>query len=186
MNLSISTLFHLLSNYHAPPYRLYYKFFNLSVSLQNNEVEDYVDVSANFNIEIPQATKELQDDLESFDIFPNPSQGTSHCSIHLLNKSKVELILTDLTGRKIKSIVRKVLDAGTYEFSYTINNLPDGTYIYRLSVNGNIRTHKLNGTSITIAFIYLASMTLHSNKSKGKTLLTLLEKLHRFKYLQNS
>lgn len=111
--------------------------------IQNNEVQDYEDVSANFSIEIPQSVKELKDDLKSFDIFPNPSHGNSHCTIHLLNKSEVELILTDLTGNKIKTIASEVLDAGTHKFSYALSNLPDGTYIYRLSVNGNITTRKL-------------------------------------------
>ena len=111
--------------------------------VQNNEMQDYEDTSANFSIEIVQAVGEIRDDLMSFNIFPNPSKNITYCSFQLQNKRDVEIQLRDITGREIYSTIKKGLDAGAYEYKYSISNLSNGIYVFQFNIDGYIKTSKL-------------------------------------------
>ncbi|VAX18982.1 5'-Nucleotidase domain protein [hydrothermal vent metagenome] len=57
-----------------------------------------------------------------------PSVGTRHAS-------SVRLVVYDLLGREVTTLVNKKQSAGNYEIPFDASNLTSGLYIYRLQVN---------------------------------------------------
>ncbi len=91
--------------------------------------------------------KEIKNDFILHQNYPNPfnssttikfTLGTSP-SVPLLNKERdgrVRLEIYNILGQKIRTLVNKVLQPGTYEVTFDASKLPSGVYFYRLT-NGN-------------------------------------------------
>jgi len=65
--------------------------------------------------------------------FPNPFFPSTVIRFEIDKTSKVELIVYDVMGRKIQTLVDKILEPGTHETSFNGSSLPEGVYIYRIS-----------------------------------------------------
>jgi hypothetical protein len=46
--------------------------------------------------------------------------------------SNVKLVVFDILGKEISTVVNEKLNAGTYEVKFDGSNLPSGIYFYRL------------------------------------------------------
>jgi len=68
--------------------------------------------------------------------YPNPFNPVTKISFDLPNDVKVKLVVYDLLGREIKSIVNNVLTTGKYTFEFDGSNLASGVYFYRLAATG--------------------------------------------------
>jgi len=64
--------------------------------------------------------------------YPNPFNPVTKISFDIPNDAKVKLIVYDLLGREIKSIVNNVLTTGRYTFEFDGSNLASGVYFYRI------------------------------------------------------
>ncbi|MCR6720887.1 MAG: T9SS type A sorting domain-containing protein [Chitinophagaceae bacterium] len=52
------------------------------------------------------------------------------------HRSQVQLIVYDMNGRVIKTLVNGVKDAGTHSITFQDNSLPTGIYFYKLTADG--------------------------------------------------
>jgi hypothetical protein len=64
--------------------------------------------------------------------YPNPFNPVTKISFDLPDDVKVKLIVYDLLGREVKSIVNSQLTTGKYTFLFDGRNLASGVYFYRL------------------------------------------------------
>ncbi|MBL0109325.1 MAG: T9SS type A sorting domain-containing protein [Ignavibacteria bacterium] len=55
----------------------------------------------------------------------------------------VSIVLYDLTGRQVASIVNEVKTAGYYTVSFNASNLASGMYFYRISASNFVSTKKM-------------------------------------------
>lgn len=83
------------------------------------------------------------DNVELYDNFPNPFNSGTKISFYLPLSAKVELIVFNILGNKVASLINQPLPDGNHEVNFLPDNLPSGTYIYRLMVNDKIVTKKL-------------------------------------------
>ncbi len=69
--------------------------------------------------------------------YPNPFNTKTKIRFDLKNHSRVKLILFDILGREIKTIIDDNKPAGTYYYEFDANtlNLAGGIYIYQLITN---------------------------------------------------
>jgi hypothetical protein len=69
--------------------------------------------------------------------FPNPfkSQETT-IRFTLPRRTQVQLIVYDMNGRVVKTLVNGTRDAGTHAIPFQDNALPTGIYFYKLSADG--------------------------------------------------
>ncbi|NWF87951.1 MAG: T9SS type A sorting domain-containing protein [Ignavibacteriaceae bacterium] len=67
--------------------------------------------------------------------FPNPFNPATKIRINLKSESQIRLIVYNLLGEEIRELANHRLTAGSYEFTFESENLPSGTYIYRLEAN---------------------------------------------------
>jgi len=87
--------------------------------------------------------------------YPNPFNGISNFEFHLpalsgeegqagISKlSSVSLVVYDLLGREVATLVNEKLAAGTYTRTWDATGQPSGVYFYRLSAGDFVETKKL-------------------------------------------
>lgn len=80
----------------------------------------------------------------SLNAYPNPSNGETTISYSLNKSGNVNIVITDMMGRTVKTINQGNQVAGTsYNVNLSTSDLANGTYFYTLSVNGEKQTKKL-------------------------------------------
>ncbi|MFZ1288760.1 MAG: S8 family serine peptidase [Melioribacteraceae bacterium] len=80
--------------------------------------------------------------------YPNPFNPTTKISYTIpismkSEKVKVQLMIYDILGRKVKTLVDKIQNAGNYEVEFNASLLPSGIYFYKLQTGNNTITKKM-------------------------------------------
>jgi hypothetical protein len=68
--------------------------------------------------------------------YPNPFNPVTRISFQVPSQADVSLVVYDLLGQKVATLVNEPRAAGTYEVTFNASNIPSGVYLYRLTVNG--------------------------------------------------
>ncbi len=68
--------------------------------------------------------------------YPNPFNGPTTIRFHLPESGAVKLVVYDMLGRKLETLIEERLSAGSYETDFDAKRLPDGIYVYRLEASG--------------------------------------------------
>lgn len=74
---------------------------------------------------------------------PNPSSGATSFVVSLPAAGNVELAMYDLAGRRVATLWRGALPAGSREFTWQPGRAPSGVYFARLSVDGEVRSSRV-------------------------------------------
>ena len=74
--------------------------------------------------------------------YPNPFNSKTSIRYHVPEKSIVKLIVFDISGRKISTLVNSVKDAGSHTFIYETSTLASGVYFYQIRNIDKIVTKK--------------------------------------------
>jgi hypothetical protein len=86
--------------------------------------------------EVPVATKLLG-------TYPNPFNGISNFDFGIAKPEDVKLVVFDVLGREVASIVNERLGPGTYTRQWDSGSLPSGAYFYQLQAGDFVETRKL-------------------------------------------
>ncbi len=78
-----------------------------------------------------------------FDAYPNPFNPETKISFQLPKIEFVKLEIFDITGKLIKTLLKKSLNSGKYSISWNAANKSSGVYFYRLTAGGFTGTKKL-------------------------------------------
>jgi len=73
--------------------------------------------------------------------YPNPFNPSTFIKYTLPKSEKVNIEIFNLLGKKITTLVNKVMPAGLHEVEFKANELPSGVYFYRIVV-GNFQDYK--------------------------------------------
>ncbi len=65
--------------------------------------------------------------------YPNPFNPSTTISFSVAQPSAVSIRVFDLTGKHVATVANETLGAGNYTVEWNAENLPSGTYIYKLS-----------------------------------------------------
>lgn len=77
---------------------------------------------------------------------PNPTNGVSKMTLKLDNTSEVALEVVDVLGNKVVMLNQAQLTAGDYQYNIDLSNESAGMYFVNVSVNGVVKTTKLQLT----------------------------------------
>ncbi len=83
--------------------------------------------------------QQLLDIPESYRLhqnYPNPFNPTTKISFELAKAGNAELSVFDIRGVKVKTLINKLMSAGTHVVDFNASNLPSGVYFYSLHVDG--------------------------------------------------
>jgi hypothetical protein len=75
--------------------------------------------------------------------YPNPFNPTTKLKYALPQRAAVKIIIYDLLGREIQTLINKELEAGYYEINFDANNFPSGVYYYRFQSGNIIQTKNM-------------------------------------------
>ena len=75
--------------------------------------------------------------------YPNPFNPSTTISFSIPERSFVELVIFNSIGQKVKTLVKKELNAGKYNFKFDGNNFSSGIYFYRLKFGSIIKVKKM-------------------------------------------
>ncbi|HMQ79571.1 MAG TPA: T9SS type A sorting domain-containing protein [Ignavibacteria bacterium] len=72
--------------------------------------------------------------------YPNPFNPTTNIKFDVAANGFAKLVVFDVLGREVATLVSEELKAGQYAVNYNASSLPSGVYLYRLTVSGNNAT----------------------------------------------
>jgi len=105
-------------------------------------------VNISFNLTSVNDSKIIPKDFKLFQNYPNPFNPSTTIRYTIppntsANGAKTTLIIYDLLGRKVATLVNEFKQAGTYEIKFNAGRLASGVYFYRLSSGGFDAVRKL-------------------------------------------
>lgn len=81
--------------------------------------------------------------IGSFNFFPNPMKNSSTIEYSISERENVNLVIRDITGREVATLVNESVAAGTHQVKFERNGLKPGVYIYRLQAGNQEKTGKI-------------------------------------------
>ena len=75
--------------------------------------------------------------------YPNPFNPTTTFRFSIDKAGETQLLVYDILGRKVATVVNQSLNTGFYNYSYDASALPSGQYIYQLINNNKVLTKKM-------------------------------------------
>ncbi len=79
----------------------------------------------------------------AFGVAPNPATTTAKVTIDLPGATAVKVSLYDLSGRRVATIVDRVLGEGKNAAALDVGGMPAGVYILRLEAGGRVAAKRL-------------------------------------------
>jgi hypothetical protein len=118
-----------------PDYTYYYRVRSFN-SIDTSEYSGITEVST-------LATGIKTHETVDLELYPNPSKGSLNLRYmkHETRNTKFELY--SLQGIKVRTLLSKVQQAGEYELTFDISDLPDGMYFVRLQIGERVEMVKI-------------------------------------------
>ncbi len=79
----------------------------------------------------------------SLQVYPNPFAATAVISFSVQSAAASSIILYDLKGTKVETILKKELEAGAYQIPFDRKNLASGIYLLRLKLDSETSVMKV-------------------------------------------
>ena len=75
--------------------------------------------------------------------FPNPFNPSTTIKYSIPNEGRVSLIVFNLLGEEVTTLVNEEQSAGNYKVEFNISSLPSGVYFYQLKAGDYTNTKKM-------------------------------------------
>jgi hypothetical protein len=75
--------------------------------------------------------------------YPNPFNPTTNIQFSLPEASSVKLVVYNLLGQEVATLLNSVMEAGTHKVNFDAANLNTGLYVYKLEANDFVATKKM-------------------------------------------
>ncbi|MBU2508721.1 MAG: T9SS type A sorting domain-containing protein, partial [Bacteroidetes bacterium] len=75
--------------------------------------------------------------------YPNPFNPRTVIKFHVPSSKFVKLLVFDILGREVKTLVNEYKTPGIYEFSFDASLLASGLYFYQLTAGSFSQTKKM-------------------------------------------
>jgi hypothetical protein len=75
--------------------------------------------------------------------YPNPFNPTTTIDYSIGQNGQVSMVVYDLSGRVVDTLVDGYKNEGTYQITWTANAHSSGVYFVQLNINGYIQSKKL-------------------------------------------
>ncbi len=75
--------------------------------------------------------------------YPNPFNPSATIKFDVAKNSNVKIIIYDLLGREVQTLVNDILKPGTYKVAWNGSNFASGVYFYKLVSDNYVNTKKM-------------------------------------------
>jgi hypothetical protein len=76
--------------------------------------------------------------------YPNPFNPSTNIRFSISMRSAVTLIVYDMLGKEVATLVNEYLEPGTYTSSFSARSLSSGLYFYQLRTDNVVETKKMS------------------------------------------
>jgi len=76
-------------------------------------------------------------------VYPNPSNPITTISYSIKNTSHVKLVIYNITGQKVATLVDKHMSAGKHSVVFDGSDFGSGVYLYKFESKGFSKTGKM-------------------------------------------
>jgi hypothetical protein len=112
-----------------------YVIAGLYKSTWRRPVSEFVSIN-NISTEIPSKYSLSQN-------YPNPFNPITNFKFSMLNAGNAKIVVYDVQGREVQTLVNERLNAGTYEVKFDGSMLNSGVYFYKLIIKGFTETKRM-------------------------------------------
>ncbi len=95
------------------------------------------------NTRVSERAAPLPNSFRLLQNFPNPFNSRTEIRYYLPVRSDVELVLFNVLGEQVKTIVQENQSSGWYRVSFDANDLASGVYLLQLRAGGFVRSRKV-------------------------------------------
>ena len=96
---------------------------------------------SNVPLPVQKISSELPTEYGLCQNYPNPFNSVTKIKLQVTSYKFVKLVVYDLLGKEVATLVNEELKAGVYEVRFNAGDLPSGVYFYKLET-GNIKETK--------------------------------------------
>jgi endoglucanase len=89
-------------------------------------------------VEPPKTFSVLNNDLNDFKIYPNPTKQQTTISYQLLSEGFVDFSIYNVLGQKVCTLVQTNQNAGFYSINWQTEGIPSGFYVCRLKTESGV------------------------------------------------
>jgi hypothetical protein len=86
---------------------------------------------------------ELPREFKLYDNYPNPFNPVTKIRFDIASAGETQLIIYDILGKAVASLVDERLEAGVYEVSFQAGSLASGVYFFRLNTGSYVNIKKM-------------------------------------------
>ncbi|MFZ4619868.1 MAG: choice-of-anchor B family protein [Bacteroidota bacterium] len=104
---------------------------------------DDVEFGENLQLTVEHISSHQPDNFALHQNFPNPFNPSTTIQYEIPVKGPVTLIVHDMLGKEIASLVNQQQDAGIHTVEFNAENLSSGIYFYTLRIGSAVMTKKL-------------------------------------------
>jgi len=104
-------------------------------SLGSGTEYDYATIKYSQSVGINQISTIIPEKFSISHNYPNPFNPTTKIKFDLKNSSLVKLVVFDMLGKEVATLVNESLNAGSYETEFDGSGLTSGVYIYRIETD---------------------------------------------------
>ena len=86
---------------------------------------------------------EIPKEFRLYENYPNPFNPTTNIKFDIPKSSYVQLIVYDVLGREIKTLVNENMNAGRYDINWDGSSYPSGVYFYKMVAGDFVNVRKM-------------------------------------------
>ncbi len=102
--------------------------FTVSIDASQTATEEGGDIPTEYSLDVN---------------YPNPFNPTTQISYQLPEGSQVQIVVYDMLGRVVETLVDTAQPAGTFTVSFDAGDLPSGLYLYRITAGSFVQSRKM-------------------------------------------
>ena len=102
--------------------------------VNRGEIHTITGGDTNFISSIKKISSRIPDKFTLAQNYPNPFNISSKFKVQISKLADVKIVVFDVTGRLITTIINQRLNEGTYEFGFDGSNYSSGVYFYQLQI----------------------------------------------------
>jgi len=114
-----------------------------SLGIGSNSDFDYATIKYSQSVGINQISSIIPDKFSISQNFPNPFNPTTKFKFDLKKSGIVKLVVYDMIGKGVATLVNENLNAGSYETEFDGSGLTSGVYFYKIEIGNYSEVKKM-------------------------------------------
>ncbi len=94
-------------------------------------------------IGIQNISSEIPKEYKLYQNFPNPFNPTTNINFDIIRSGNVRIIVYDLLGREVETLVNQDMSPGRYKFDFNAKDYASGMYIYKIVTHDFVDVKKM-------------------------------------------